>query len=581
MPRERTGIHTTELEVLKGIDFIKTDLSAIKEEIINFIKNDPEYSKTWNNYFDSDSGKILLDTFAFLMKKLLVRTDIQANEVYPSTAQQDSNILKVLRLIGYELRSFTDSQVYLDIRFVTVRPTTTVNLGINFSIPTTDTEGNNATFYVRNNATDYFNAVVIPLEMDGRAAEGLILSAFSGELRNEEIDRENLISVDSEVYALTYGPVNQDSIRVFYLDEYDVEQEALQVNSFFNVSSTEAQVPFIVRFDENHFASLLFGSKQIVKILPDGKNIKIYYTVNGGSKYNIVEQSIDYTDSFSTPNFQQATSVSINFTNPGKGFGGTEAETVDDAKLTAPLSLRTIERAVTEQDYELLLKKQGSVLHARALSPNDNRDYFPNAAKIPLFHVWLYITLNNQVSNMTDLLLSKQVNEKTGTLIGGDSYDILEYLKIRRISGIENVIKPTIYTRLYLSIKIRYNPVYDEVDIKNDSRDTLFDMLKLESTGYEKIVRSTAIKSRLKKINGVVDIYIESFQKQVFYQQLAPVSSSNFFEYVNDNPSIDNVETSDNFGQYYQAGYNEVIFVLDEDTDIVLNFESASQYEVL
>jgi hypothetical protein len=109
----------------------------------------------------------------------------------------------------------------------------------------------------------------------------------------------------------------------------------------------------------------------------------------------------------------------------------------------------------------------------------------------------------------------------------------------------------------------------------------LYDMMNIESTGYERIIRATAIKSRLKAINGVVDVYLEEFQKQNYIQRLAPVSSSYFFEYVNDSPSIDEVESSDDFGPYYQASYNEVPFLFNEDTDLVFSFESANQYEVL
>lgn len=581
MALEPRGIHTVQLEVLKGIDFIKTDLSSIKEELITFIKNDPEYSSTWDNFYDSDSGKILLDTFSFLMRKLLVRVDIQANETFPSTAQQEGNILKVLRLIGHELRSYSEATVFIDVKFPTVRPNVTINLGAEYALPATNTEGAEVKFYIRNNQTDYFNSVIIPLDIDGKAKEGLILKAYSGELTVDKIDRSTIITGDNEIYTLNAYPVNQGSIRVFYIGNDNIEYEALEVNSFFNVPDTEARVPFIVRYDENQRASVVFGSNTLVKVLPDKKDITIYYTIGGGQVYNIVEKSINFADTFSTPTFLNANSVTVEFSNLGKGFGGKEPETVEEAQLTAPLALRTIDRTVTEQDYEILLRQQGSILHSRVLSPNDNRDYFPFDSKIPLFHVWIYVTLNRQINNMDDLLLTKQVREKTGTLIGGDSYDILQYLKTRRIVGIENVLKPSIYTRLFFRIKIRYNPIYDISVIENDSRDIMENTFSINNTGYERIIRSTTVKSKLKRLNGVVDIYISEFKRQKFIQRLAPVNSNYFFNYTSNNPSIDNVETEDDFGQYYEASFNEVIFILDSSTDVVFEFEQAEKLEVL
>ena len=79
----------------------------------------------------------------------------------------------------------------------------------------------------------------------------------------------------------------------------------------------------------------------------------------------------------------------------------------------------------------------------------------------------------------------------------------------------------------------------------------------------------------------VVDVHIQEFKKQEYIQRLAPVNSTKYFEYITDTPSIDNVETEDDFGQYYEANFNEVIFVLDPTTDIIFQFEQADKLEVL
>ena len=75
-------------------------------------------------------------------------------------------------------------------------------------------EGNEVTFYVRKDgATDYLNPVTVEVDVDGKAKEGLILKAYSGELVIDNIDRSDLVSVDGEIYTLNESPVVQDSVR--------------------------------------------------------------------------------------------------------------------------------------------------------------------------------------------------------------------------------------------------------------------------------------------------------------------------------------------------------------------------------
>jgi hypothetical protein len=566
-----------DLEILKPIDFTKTSLTDIKQEVIDYIKNHPTYNLLWDNFYDSDSGKMILDTFSFVMRKLMVRTDILANEAYPATAQQDSSVIKILKLIGYELRSYTQGIALINVDFPQGRPAAEVLLGIEYALQTTDTQGNSINFYVRRDGPyDYFNPVKIDLDIDGKAKEGLILRAYSGELKVDIVDRSNVNTKDGEVYTLNNSPVTQDSVRVFYYDTSGTKQEAVRVDSFFNVPSEETYVPFIVHFDEFRGAYVEFGDSDLVKVLPDFKDIEMYYCIGGGESHNIVENSINISDSFNLPTLVGSPNITVSFNNPGRGFGGKDPESIEEAKRTAPLSLKTINRAVTEEDYVILLRQQGLVRYAQALSPNDNREYFPAESEIPLFHVWLYITINRPVTNMTDLLITKQVNE-VGKLIGGDAYDILTFLNERRIVGIENVIKPTIYTRLYFKIQIEYNRYINVTQIEKDARDLLEEMHKIENSMYWKLVRLNDIVSRLKsEIVGVLDVKILNFWTQSYDQILDVVSSPYYFRYVNEEPEKTEQKediTELTIPKNYLPVFYEVPFLLDKENDIEFVFE--------
>lgn len=563
------------LQELRAIDFTKTDLADIKQEIIDFITNHPTYSKTWDNFYDSDSGKMILDTFAYLVKKLIVRTDLIANEAYPATAQQEGSVIKVLKLIGYNLRSYTQAASFVNVEFNQGRPATEIVLGVEYGIEANDLEGALVTFYLRKEGPfDYFNLVKVPLDVDGKAKEGLILKGYSGVLTIDNIDRSDLVTVDGEIYTLNESPVVQDSVRVFYIDASGDRIEAVQTDSFFNVPTEADYIPFIVHFDEFRGAYVEFGDSDLVQVLPDMRDLQLYYCVGGGASHNITENSINITDNFATPSLTGNVSTEITLTNPGKGFGGKDPETIEQAKRTAPLSLKAINRSVTEEDYAILLQQQGSILFSQILSPNDNREYFPADSEIPLFHVFIYATLNKPVDSMDDLLITKQVDE-VGNLIGGDAFDILDFLRTKRIIGIENVLKPTIYTRVFFDIDIVYNKLVDLNAIQADIATEMGDLYTLENTGYWQTVRLTDVVTNLKSVNGVLDVTVTKLRRKTYSQLIDTVSSQTYFRYDNAEPEFIEVKNSDtDLPMNYETTFDEVAFMLDITNDSTFSYEA-------
>ena len=62
------------------------------------------------------------------------------------------------------------------------------------------------------------------------------------------------------------------------------------------------------------------------------------------------------------------------------GAGGTDAETIDDAALNGPLSLRTMDRAVTPEDYDIILSQNANIFKAKTYTatnqPNGFKSYY-------------------------------------------------------------------------------------------------------------------------------------------------------------------------------------------------------------
>jgi predicted phage baseplate assembly protein len=108
--------------------------------------------------------------------------------------------------------------------------------------------------------------------------------------------------------------------------------------------------------------------RQYGRLLPKGRQIRFTsYRLGGGVVGNVGEgtitalrSAIPYVDS--VINYEAARS-------------GTDAETLDSAKLRAPKTLRTNTRAVTAEDFEYLAKEASSqVARAKCISSGDGAD---------------------------------------------------------------------------------------------------------------------------------------------------------------------------------------------------------------
>jgi predicted phage baseplate assembly protein len=108
--------------------------------------------------------------------------------------------------------------------------------------------------------------------------------------------------------------------------------------------------------------------RQYGRLLPKGRQIRFTsYRLGGGVVGNVGEgtitalrSAIPYVDS--VINYEAAR-------------GGTDAETLDSAKLRAPKTLRTNTRAVTAEDFEYLAREASPhVARAKCISSGDGAD---------------------------------------------------------------------------------------------------------------------------------------------------------------------------------------------------------------
>ena len=140
-------------------------------------------------------------------------------------------------------------------------------------------------------------------------------------------------------------------------------EEWTRVDSF--LLSKPDSKHFMFTVDDSGNGVIEFGNDLSGKIPPDKSKIKCTYRVGGGESTNVGVNTITEYDT--------AESGLIRTFNPyTASVLGTDAESIEEAKIKAPASLRALDRAVTIRDYADIGVQLDYVSSAQSVLVNSN-----------------------------------------------------------------------------------------------------------------------------------------------------------------------------------------------------------------
>jgi hypothetical protein len=358
------------------VDTTARDYDSIRDALINFLT---DVTPEWTDRESSDPGMVLLEAVAYVADVLNYQVDRAQNEMYLSTAQERVNVQQLLRLINYELSTGTASSV----------PMCVITSQDAVSIPAGTAVTNNA----QDARFEFLDDVFLPtagiyapssvraqvqdrLGMPVTIKEDLVVTY--GTTVNESIGVSN--GTQYQVFTLSQGPVSLSadlsSSLTLETSSGDVYRPA---TSFLDADSDTLVYTFQVLSDGR--VSLTFGDGVSGKIPAINDELFATYRVGTGA----------ITNSYGINSLVRLTStiagVSSVF-NPVQPSGGKDAETLRDARINGPRSLRALDRAITLEDFEsLALKTPGGgvkVAKAVALEPYDVTVYIAAEGTNPI-----------------------------------------------------------------------------------------------------------------------------------------------------------------------------------------------------
>ncbi len=413
---------------LPKTNFSGLEYQNIIEDIIQIVKENPEYNQQYDDFLSSNAGRMLIEMFAYITDQLATRIDWVVNENFLSTATQKNSVIKILKLVGYifnlpsaskvtvsaDIDKKVDGKVYLGKGFYEENETNRLDI---FYLTAEDKNGLKRTF-------EY----LLPKTLgNGDIYDYLNPPEFSNNMTLVEgktfFQEEIIITDNNQKIPLGKGPVINNSIRVYTEDA----SEAIEVDSFLDPVSHQIvaeksiqDITYKKNVEANDMVVIEFPPSSIVSNIKKrpkvGDKIRIFYRVGGGRNGNIVANAINTTKRVTLYNEsgdQLEGSFSISFKNNTAGGGGEESESVENAIMQAPLAIQTAKKTVTEEDYNYVIGQRPDVLKSKSFG-NSNVNliletaYTNYGSYINPMDVWNFVLLNKQG---WETLLPSQYND--------------------------------------------------------------------------------------------------------------------------------------------------------------------------
>lgn len=316
------------------------DFDSIKNNLKTFLKSQSEFT---DYDFEGSAMNILLDVLAYNTHYMGYYVNMVANEMFLDTAQIRNSVLSHAKLLGYTPRSMTSATARVNVVVTPPAGDTTSTVTIAKFVDRFVSEAvDGSTNYNFVTLDDYtasktgnsfiFNNVVL------REGEPVTLK-FTHDYATNPKSR----------YVIPTPTVDTSTIQVVVQEsESDTRTETFTIASDITELTSESAVYFLEESESSRY-TIYFGDGTFGKSLKNGNVIAVSYLDTNGSRAN---KAGLFTSTGTIGGFSN-----VSVTTSQVASGGAEKESIEDIKFRAPIYYTTQNRAVTKNDYSLLLKR--------------------------------------------------------------------------------------------------------------------------------------------------------------------------------------------------------------------------------
>ena len=467
-----------------SVDYTSKDYYSLREELITRIK---DRVPDWTATDPSDFGVALVEAFAYLGDVMSYYIDRNANESFMATATQRASVLNIAQTYGYVPAGYRNSYTTFTITNTSASQIT-LGAGTVFSGDVIIGETVQPVYFT----TDA--DVVIQEQIAGTAGTNTI-TASEGRPVSLVADNVNtygeLIGVSTGTPGMSFQlgetPVVDGSIEI-YVQDGTVYSKWTQIQHLIDYNPTD-QV-FQATLDQNDIVTILFGDGVSGFIPTKYAEVRAKYTVGGGVIGDVGATTI--TQIHYVPGLSEsattALSSALTVTNQ-IALGGSDPETLEQIRISAPISLRANNRAVTLQDYADLALGVSGVGKANATAS-----------------VWTSVTVYIAPSrSATDTDTAPGLDSLGDTTVEYTTIKnaVTDYLTPRILLGTTVTIQPPTYVDCVLNIAYTKFPQYTTTEVETSIKSTILTSFGYTGMNFQDTVYPQDVEFVLQQVPGI------------------------------------------------------------------------------
>lgn len=334
-----------------SLNLINLDFNGLKDSLKSYLKSQAKFQ---DYDFDGSNLSVLLDVLTYNTYLNSFYLNMVASEMFLDTAQLRDSVVSHAKELNYLPRSFRSSQAKIDVAItpsvntsiVTIPAKTnfTAKLGANtYNFVTKDSYSINTS----NNNVFVANDVIV----------------YEGSYVTDTFVKDD--SVVRQRFVLNNQNIDTTSIELTIIENSGLDVYTFtQAYSLFGLTSNSNV--FFVQPAENEKYEIVFGDNIAGRTPKNGALIEaVYRTCNGelpnGADTFINNSSIDGH-------------ANVSLTTVESAVNGSVSESVESIKFNAPRSFQTQERAITTNDYKVLLQREFPEIQAITVFGGENVD---------------------------------------------------------------------------------------------------------------------------------------------------------------------------------------------------------------
>ncbi len=342
----------------QSYDYSDKDFESIRNRTFDLIRS---VFPDWSDEAVANFGNVLIESYSWILDVLMFYQDQHAREGRIAFVVLRRNMIALCKLIGYELSPATAA-------------TTDVTLTISNATALTGTVTPAST-----PVTVQTEEVTDPIkgEIQGAVSFDLTLGETSKTFPWEHSTTQTPYIVaatnrgDQEI-VLPFGPFLWGSEVV----STPTQPVWTRVDSFYNSGPTDRH--YRMQVDQNNRGTIILGDGQNGTLAVG--NITNAYKIGGGIFGEVESNSLKKV--IGTFSDSMGRTAYLTSANANASSGGTPREEVDAARVNGPQSIRTINRTVAREDFEINAIRVAGVGRALMLTSNEDTVIGENRGKL-------------------------------------------------------------------------------------------------------------------------------------------------------------------------------------------------------